>query len=263
MPKGFFKVENIGDDKARININGIVGDWYDGNTSLDVLNIIENTEAKEIEVTIQSPGGSAFEGIAIYNALKQHSAKVTTIVLGAAASAASIIFMAGDERIMPENTWLMIHEPNLRISGKAKELREAADFLDSLTQTLLSTYSPYINIDDDELMELIVAETWINANDAATMGFATQVNQELQAVALSQDFTARFDNLPQAMGNGSVAQIIAGINNIKDFEKVLRESGCSKSLATALVGKAKSLLQSESAADLESIYTHLSNFKLD
>jgi len=263
MPKGFFKVESIGEDKARININGIVGDWYDGNTSMDVLNIIENTRVTDIEVVIQSPGGSAFEGIAIYNALKKHPAKVTTVVLGAAASAASIIFMAGDERIMPSNTWLMIHEPNLMISGKAKELREAADFLDSLTTSLLSTYSPYINIEDDALMDLIVAETWINAADAVVMGFATSINAELKAVALSKDFTSRFENLPNAMNHNTIADTISAIDNIKDFEKVLRESGCSRSMATALVVKAKQLLQSESETDLDSIFNHLTTFKLN
>ncbi|GEM_PF-1844721 len=263
MPKGFFKVQNFGNGKAKININGIVGDWYDGNTSLDVLNVIDNTDADEIEVTIQSPGGSAFEGIAIHNALRQHSAKITTTVLGAAASAGSVIFMAGDERVMPENTLLMIHEPSLNVSGKAKELRDAADFLDSLTETLLSNYSPYVNIDNDELMALIVAETWINATDAKEMGFATTVDEQLQAVALTNDFMSRFDNLPKNICNATVSQTMAKINNMKDLEKVLRESGCSKSLATALVGKAKTLFQSESAADLDSIHNHLSNFTLN
>lgn len=263
MAKGFFNVENMGDEKARIHINGVVGDWYDGNTSLDVVNVIEGTQASEIEVLIQSPGGSAFEGIAIYNALKYHSAKVVTSVIGAAASAGSIIFMAGDERRMPTNTWLMIHEPSLNISGKAQDLREAADFLDGLTQSLASTYAPYVNISDDKLLRLIADETWINAESAIDMGFATHMDEHLEAVALSQDFANRFAHLPDAMAFKSISDVINGIHTTKDFEKVLRDSGCSRTLATALVGKAKTLMQSESAADFGTIYQHLKDFKIN
>ncbi|WP_438863773.1 head maturation protease, ClpP-related [Neptunicella sp.] len=262
MAKGFFKIENAAPGKINLHINGVVGDW--GNSSDDVIYQIENQTADEINVFIQSPGGSAFEGIAIYNVLRKHSAKVVTHILGAAASAASIIFMAGDERIMPANTYLMIHEPTLGIYGKAKELREAADFLDGMTTALAATYSPYINIDDGELMKMLVAESWINATDALEMGFATTVDDEIKIAALSHDFTSRFDNLPTALTQCPVSTIVGKINNIKDFEHVLRESGgCSKSLATALVSKAKDIMQGEPVDHTEAIFNTLKNFKLN
>ena len=261
MPKGFFKVENMDGKKVRIHLNGIIGDW--GNASDDVIFMIENQEADEIEVLIQSPGGSAFEGIAIHNALILHPAKVTTRVLGAAASAASIIFMAGDERIMPENTYLMIHEPSLAINGKARELREAADFLDGLTEALLTTYKPRIVIEDEELISLFMKDSWINATDCLEKGFATTVENAMQAVALSQDFTNRFDNLPTNLKNRPISEIVGKINNLKDFENTLRESGCSHQLATALVSKAKTLAQSESEQELDAIHYHLKSFNLN
>lgn len=262
MSKGHFSVRNTGANKRTVHINGVVGDWYDGNTSQDVIAAIEAITVDEIDVVIQSPGGSAFEGIAIYNALKNHSAFVKTTILGAAASAASIIFMAGDEREMPANTFLMIHEPSLNMSGRARELREAADFLDNLTASLVATYSPYVSVSDDEVLALLEAETWINADDAIEMGFATSITQGHDAVALSKDFAARFDNLPKCLVEHSVADVVSSISNINEFEKTLRESGCSRALANALVAKAKALFQSESDASLDGLLNELKLFEL-
>jgi ATP-dependent Clp protease protease subunit len=260
MAKGFFKIQNAGANKITININGIIGDW--GNSSEDVVWQIESQTADEIEVFIQSPGGSAFEAIAMYNALRLHPAKVTTYVLGAAASAGSIVFMAGDVRVMPVNTYLMIHEPALNINGKASQLRTAADFLDSMTTALVSTYLPHVTIDADKILELIVAETWIKAIDAQDMGFATKIDHDMQVAALSHDFENTFENLPKALTQQPISGVIENIKNIQDFERTLRESGCSKALATALVSKAKELLLSESVSDTEAIFNSINNFKL-
>lgn len=262
MSKGQFTVENLSDTKKRYHINGVIGDW--GNTSLDVISFIsyEADSTTDIEVVIQSPGGSAFEGIAIHNALKAHPAHVTTKVLGAAASAGSIIFMAGDTRIMPENTYLMIHEPTLGINGKASELREAADLLDGITKSLIVTYGPHVNISEDELLALIVKQTWINAKDAQSMGFATEVSDGLEAVALSRDFTQRFDSLPAPVEASTVKAFIDNIHTIKDLERSLRDSGCSKAMATALASKARDIGLSDSAQDSELILSALKTFSL-
>lgn len=260
MAKGFFRAENAGGGKVRMHINGIIGDW--GNTSADVIWQIENQQAEQIDVYIQSPGGSAFEGLAMYNALRNHPAKVTTHILGAAASAGSIIYMAGDERVMPANTWLMIHEPSLRINGTARQLREAADFLDGMTQSLLVTYAPHVTLTEDEIMAKIMAETWINASDAVNWGFATTLAPAMEAVALASDFANQFENLPANLAAQPVESVINGIHTLKDFERTLRESGCSKQLATALVSKGKQLLQSESASELQALHNTLNTFRL-
>lgn len=255
MPKGFFNVQNLG-DVAQIQINGIIGDW--GNSSIDVIEQIENIGNDEIEILIQSPGGSAFEGIAIHNVLVAHKAKVTTKIIGAAASAASVIFMAGDERIMPKNTHLMIHEPSVVIQGRARDLREAADFLDSITQSLLATYGPRVNMAESDLLGMITAETWMTANEAYNHGFATQTIAANKAVALSNDFLNRFHNLPSSV----TALSLDDIQSIKDFERYLRESGgYSRTTATAIVATARNLLQSDSA-QMSAIANVLNKFKL-
>ncbi|GLS27742.1 head maturation protease, ClpP-related [Marinibactrum halimedae] len=238
----FFKTENVSNEKSRYHINGVIGHW--GNSTDDILWHIENNKSSELEIFIQSPGGNAFEGLAIHNALVAHSARVTTQVLGAAASAGSLIFMAGDERIMPDNTHLMIHEPTVNVNGKARELREAADFLDGLTNSLVSTYLPRASIDEEQLLHMIRAETWMNAKEAVEYGLATQRVAASGANNLGGDFNARFASLPTAQAKTPID--VDSITSLKDAESCLRESGFSKSKATTMVAKIRRLLQSDS-----------------
>lgn len=132
-------------------------------------------EIETINVHINSYGGEVAEGLAIYNMLKNHKAKVKTYCDGFACSIASVIFMAGDERIMNNASLLMIHNAWMYTAGNADQLRKDADDLDVITQASIEAYKIHINITEDELKELLDGETWLLPADALEKGFATSI----------------------------------------------------------------------------------------
>lgn len=131
-----------------------------------------------INVHISSYGGEVKEGLAIYNALRNHKAKVKTYCDGFACSIASVIFMAGEERYMSEASLLMIHNAWTCISGNAQDLRKQADDLDKITQASINAYMKYVNISEEELKELLDSEYWLTYDEAIEKGFATSVVEE-------------------------------------------------------------------------------------
>lgn len=137
-------------------------------------------ECDRVEVRISSPGGCVGDGITIYNALKACGKPVRTIVDGFACSIASVIFMAGDERIMTDTSLLMIHNVSAASFGTATEHRKLADDIDTVNELSKAAYMERVNISREELSEMMDAETWISAEDAFSMGFATQIEAELQ-----------------------------------------------------------------------------------
>ena len=166
-------------------------EWLESNVSSYTLaRSIQDLDADEINVHINSYGGEVAEGLAIHNSLKNHPARVRTICDGFACSAASVVFMAGDERIMNPASLLMVHNAWSSASGNAKELRKAADDLDVITSASAETYKARVNLSDEELTELLDSETWITPADAAAWGFATEVLEEKAADTVSQSARA-------------------------------------------------------------------------
>lgn len=130
----------------------------------------------QINVHINSYGGEVAEGLAIYSALRRHKARVRTTCDGFACSIASVIFMAGDERLMSDASLLMIHNAwTSAIGVNAADLRKLADDMDTITSASKSAYMARVSITEDELTELMDAETWISPADAVDMGFATEI----------------------------------------------------------------------------------------
>ena len=125
---------------------------------------------------INSYGGEVAEGLAIYNALRRHSAKIRTTCDGFACSIASVVFMAGDERAMSDASLLMIHNAWTSAYGaNAADLRKLADDMDTITQASKNAYMSRVSIDEEKLSELMDAESWILPADAVEMGFATEI----------------------------------------------------------------------------------------
>lgn len=160
---------------AEIRVYDYIGeDWYGDGVSAkgvdDKLKAIGDVE--EILVRINSPGGSVFDGIAIYNMLKLHDAKVTVVVEGVAASAASIIAMAGDTIQMCPATKIMIHNPWTFAYGEAKDFRKTAETLDEIRSGMLEAYAERTGLDSKELAEMCDAETWMGPDAAIEKGFA-------------------------------------------------------------------------------------------
>lgn len=154
-------------------------EWLESDVSSYTLSKeLQGLDADTINVHINSYGGEVAEGLAIYNALRQHKAKVKTYCDGFACSAASVVFMAGDERIMSNASLLMIHNAWCYTAGNANQLRKDADDLEVITQASINAYMNTVGITEAELKELLDAETWVLPGDALEMGFATSIISE-------------------------------------------------------------------------------------
>jgi len=175
----------VNDREADVYIFGdIVEDWtkewwgFESDvSSLSLVNEVKDLDVDVINVHINSYGGIVSEGLAIYNTLKNHKAKVRTIVDGFACSAASVVFMAGEERLMNDASLLMIHNAWTRAEGNADWLRKVADDLEKITQGSIEAYMARVNISEEKVKELLDAETWILPSEALEWGFATGIIQ--------------------------------------------------------------------------------------
>lgn len=170
------------DNTADIYIFGDITSWewlesdVSSYTLARELQSLQNVD--HIRVFINSYGGEVAEATAIYNQLRDNPAKVTTICNGFACSAASVIFMAGDERLMNRASRLMIHNAMTGARGNAAQLRKAAEDLESINELSITAYMDKVNISREKLQELMDNETWIKPEDAVEMAFATGIVED-------------------------------------------------------------------------------------
>ena len=150
-----------------------------------------------IDLRLNSPGGSVFDAVAIYNALTRHSGTITVWIDGIAASAASYIAMAGDEIVMPENAFLMIHDPSGIVMGTAADMRDMAGTLDKVAASITRGYAAKSGKPEAQIAALMASETWFDASDALDLGLATRMAEPVR-IAASFDI-ARFRNAPTAL----------------------------------------------------------------
>lgn len=158
--------------------------WFGGLSAKQFADDIKALgKVNQITVRLNSPGGDVFDGIAIYNVLKQNPARVVVNIDGLAASIASIIAMAGDEINMAGNATMMIHRAWGLSMGNAEEMTAMAATLAKLDNTLAATYNKRTGIDMDQVNELMQAETWMNSQEALEYGFVDTVTEELKLAA--------------------------------------------------------------------------------
>lgn len=162
---------------ATIRMYGPIDSWggYWGISTKDVSGVLDalGDNVTQINLRINSPGGEVFEGIAILNLLRAHKAKVTAVVDGLAASAASIIAAGCDETVMSPGTQMMIHSPWMITWGNAVDLRKNADMLDGVERSCVEIYQAKAGAKD--WAALLAAETWLTATDTVAMGLADRV----------------------------------------------------------------------------------------
>ena len=177
MHNKYYSMETSGDTADLYIFGDITGYPWDekDKDAYSIVKELTGLSSKEVNVHINSYGGEVAEGLAIYNSLKRHKAKVTTVCDGFACSIASVIFMAGDERIMNEASLLMIHNAWTWASGNADELRKEADDLDTINQAAVAAYLSGVSITEEEVKELMNNESWIAPSDALSYGFATAI----------------------------------------------------------------------------------------
>ena len=200
--QSWYSIKAKANDTAEISIYDEIGFWGVSAASFaqDLKSCGNNL--KQINLHIHSPGGDVFDGIAIYNLLKNHPANVTVYIDGLAASMASVIAMAGNEVIMPENAMMMIHKPWGIQGGDAEDMRKYADLLDKVENTLIPAYANKTGKTPEELAEMLSAETWLNGKECVQQGFADKLAEPLVAMAsIKSRKLEDFENMPKAMKN--------------------------------------------------------------
>ena len=200
--QSWYSIKAKANDTAEISIYDEIGFW--GVTAQSFSKDLKalGNNLKQINLHIHSPGGDVFDGIAIYNLLKNHPANVTVYIDGLAASMASVIAMAGNEVIMPENAMMMIHKPWGIQGGDAEDMRKYADLLDKVENTLIPAYANKTGKTPEELAEMLSAETWLNGKECVEQGFADKLAEPLVAMAsIKSRKLEDFENMPKAMKN--------------------------------------------------------------
>lgn len=181
-----------------IRIHDEIGQW--GVSARDVLSQISGlTDQDTVNLSIHSPGGDMFDGLAIYNALKASPAKVVATVEGLAASAASLIAMAADEIRMPGNAYMMIHNPWGFVGGDAAVMAEAADLFDRWANTTAAIYAKRAGITVEEARALQDSTIWMDGTQAQESGFCDEVVDALPSIKA-------FARLPQCLATDCPVQ---------------------------------------------------------
>lgn len=233
--KKWFKIENKA-DKSEVWIYEQIGeDFWDGSgiTAKGFQKELAGIKASQIDLHINSPGGLVFDGITIYNLLKQHPANVTTYIDGLAASIASVIALAGDRVVMAENALFMIHKASGMVFGNSDDMRDFAEKLDKVNGSIATTYTSKTKKEETEINEMMKAETWLTAKDALDAGFIDEISGDADMSACVKFIPvmqkAKFQRIPE--------DIVAKKEkpDARTLERILRDGGCSESMAKSIL----------------------------
>ncbi|PEB89547.1 head maturation protease, ClpP-related [Bacillus toyonensis] len=181
------RFEAKGENEYKLTVYGSIGGWFSENNAEAVRRKIQDVKAEKIHVHINSGGGSAFDGVAICNQLKQHNAEIIVHIDGWAASAASVIAMAGDKIIMPSNTMMMIHQASTFEYGNADLFEKTARDLRKIDSALAASYKKRFVGTDEELKQLLKDETWLTAEEAVALGLADEIADEIEIDDTQED----------------------------------------------------------------------------
>lgn len=188
MPSKFWQVKNEVNGNSEILLYGpIAGEsswWGDEVTPRSFAEDLENLGGKDVTVRINSGGGDVFAAHAIHNQLVAYKGRVTVVIDGLAASAATIIAVAGDRIIMPANALFMIHNPAIGLSDYygAEELLKAAEALNTIKGSIVAAYRKRCKASAEELVAMMDAETWMGAAECLEKGFVDEIQGSVSPV---------------------------------------------------------------------------------
>lgn len=199
MENNFLNFRRVNESETELYIYGNIEkkDWIDewfgtGEDKTDAYSLkdaLAHVDTPNLTVRINSYGGSVSEGLAIYSLLSEFKGHLKTIVDGFACSAASVIFMAGQERVVPENGLLMIHNAWSYAEGDANVMKKMAEDLEKITQPSLNIYVNKTGLSQEVVKEMMDEEKWITSQEAFEMGFSTTQTRKKEAMqALEADF---------------------------------------------------------------------------
>lgn len=226
----WYEVKAQADEGAEILIYDVIGWPY--NDAADLVRHIADLKGKEITARLNTPGGDVFDGIAIFNALKNHDAKVTIRVESLAASMGSVLAMAGREIQAYSSAMLMIHDPWVVTAGNQYELREVADILEKISGNILDIYTGKTKSGKKDMRDLMKAETWLTAKEAKERGFIDTIIEAGKPIKAQFDLSM-FGNVPDGI---EAARREA---TVRDRERALRDVGFSQAEAKAILAGRK------------------------
>lgn len=212
-----FEIKNLTDLSADVYFYGdIVSDWWGAWQKEDqypdnIKDILSEAEGKDLNIYINSGGGSVFAGIAIYNMIKRHGAKneVKVYVDGVAGSISSVIAFCGTEPPeIPSNAYLFVHNPWGYCCGNSQEVRKFADELDQVCEGIISVYMDNAKegVTKEDIVELLNQETWLSGEKAAEY-FNVSLGEVKEYAAAVGDYQERCTNLPQALKNSTPPKV--------------------------------------------------------
>lgn len=169
----WYAISNAVGEVAQVRIYDEIG--FFGITAEDFARDLEAITAPEILVAISSPGGDVFDGIAIYNALRMHPARVTARVDSLAASAAAFVVQAGDRRVMLGGSQMMVHEAWGLAIGNAADMRETAELLERQSDVIAGILASRSGRDVSDMRALMQSETWLTPDEAVAQGLADEI----------------------------------------------------------------------------------------
>ena len=203
----WFELKNLSEETANIAIYDEIGAW--GVTASDFVNELKGVTARNIQLSINSPGGDVFDGLAILNSLRQHPANVNVVVDGVAASAASFIAMAGDSVKMAPQAMMMIHDAAGLVIGNAQDMQEMATLLDKTSDNIASVYAQRAGGTQEDWRNAMKAETWYTDQEAVDSGLADEI--------LSEDVPEK----PKKMAN-KIEQPVFGFDVLSAVKEALK-----------------------------------------
>ena len=175
-PRQWFRIQAQADtsDEVDVYVYGVIGGWWGGVDAAEFVQQLRGIEAKQVNVHINSVGGNVFDGLAIFQALRNHPARIITYVDALAASAASVIAMAGDRRLVAPYASLMVHKAWALCIGDDDEMHKCGDELARISRNLAKVYSTRATTDTDvdAWLEIMTAETWYSGQEAIDSGLA-------------------------------------------------------------------------------------------
>lgn len=233
MKKNWFSIRAAtGSRPVEIAIYDEIGAWgITARAFYENLRAVAAPDAR-LSIRINSPGGSVFDGAAIHNILKSHPGHVSVQIDGLAASIASVIAMAGDEITIPENAFIMIHNPSMVAVGGADDFREWADMMEKIREVMAGVYVARTGLPESVILAAMDEETWYTGAEAVQLGFADSLSAPVRLAAcsdlssyqhipkqISSQFT-RWQKPPRNTPAGNAAvdaanSILASIQNIQ------------------------------------------------
>ena len=228
--KNMLEIKNFTDTTCDLYFYGdIVDSWLGAWDDADqypqaIKEFLDQAKDKDINIYINSGGGSVFSGMAIYNMLKRHKGYKTVYIDGLAGSIASVIALAGDKVIIPSNAYFMIHKPWCSSAGNSNELREMANTLDKIEEGIINVYSENLaeGVDIEDIKAMVNDETWLTGIEASKY-FNVEVSNSVQAVACASDYFDKYNKVPSDISKEVKTEEVEPKEEIKEEAKVIND----------------------------------------